>query len=277
MAIKPEHHKLYLIGNGFDLHHGMPCGYTDFKLWLQKNRPEVYHMLDRIYGEFDCEMWCDFEKSLVSFNLDDYPDDVTRKDLMQLKDELHLALYGWTKTIGMPEEKSAIADIDKNARFFTFNYSRTLEDFYGIDESRIVHLHGSMDSGKLIFGHDSMGNGVTEEDMKVAREMRRLDANLYMDMVHVKKSQEFADVFRKPVAEVIEKHRSDFEGLTDIEEMIVLGFSYSETDQPYLERIIDVTGDDIKVKFGFHTLWDMNHAGACADALRLSDCTIVEF
>jgi hypothetical protein len=27
--------KLYVIGNGFDLHHGMPCGYVDFIAWLQ--------------------------------------------------------------------------------------------------------------------------------------------------------------------------------------------------------------------------------------------------
>ena len=44
-------HKLYVIGNGFDLHHGLPCSYSDFEVWLQENRPNVYRNMNRIYGE----------------------------------------------------------------------------------------------------------------------------------------------------------------------------------------------------------------------------------
>ena len=276
MAIKSGHHRLYVIGNGFDLHHGLPCGYADFNVWLQVNKPEVYHMLNHIYGECKNEMWCHFEKSLVSFSLDDYPDDVTRSDLMQLNDDLHEALCEWVKTIRMPEKGTAIADIDKNAIFFTFNYTRTLEDFYGIDESKIVHLHGSTDSGNLIFGHDSLGDGVSDYALEDAREIG-MDSDLYMDMVHMKMSQEYSDVFRKPVADVIERYRYDFEALAGIEEMTVLGVSYSDIDKPYFERIIEVTGGDIKVTFGHHTFWDANHALAFVEALGLCNTTLVKF
>ena len=129
-------HKLYVIGNDFDLHHGLPCSYSDFEVWLQENRPDVYRNMNRIYGECHDGMWSVFEHSLVGFNLDDYPVDVTRAELMQLKAELHEALGAWAKTIGMPEPKTAIDNIDRNAVFFTFNYTRTLEDFYGIDEDK---------------------------------------------------------------------------------------------------------------------------------------------
>ena len=122
----------------------------------------------------------------------------------------------------------------------------------------------------------SMGDGVTDEDLKEARRMR-MDADVFRDMVHVKMSQEFADVFRKPVAEVIEKHRSDFEALAGIEEMIVLGVSYSDIDKPYFERIIEATGDDIKVMLGHHTFWDGNHALALAEELGFCNTTLVEF
>ena len=274
MNIGSSPRKLYVIGNGFDLHHGLPCGYADFMAWLQGNRTKVYSTLNRIYGDCDGNNWSDFEDSLASFNLDDYPDDVTRDDLMRLKAELNEALGSWAKTIGMPEPGTAIDDIDRNAVFFTFNYTRTLEDFYGIDADRIVHLHGGVDNGNLIFGHDSMGDGVTDEDLKEARRMR-MDADVYRDMVHVKMSQEFADVFRKPVAEVIEKHRGDFEALTGIEEMIVLGVSYSDIDKPYFERIIEATGDDIKVMLGHHTFGDGNHA--LAEELGFCNTTLVEF
>ena len=33
--------KLYVIGNGFDKHHGMPCGYGDFKNWLMVEQGDV--------------------------------------------------------------------------------------------------------------------------------------------------------------------------------------------------------------------------------------------
>ena len=276
MNIGSSPRKLYVIGNGFDLHHGLPCGYADFMAWLQGNRTKVYSTLNRIYGDCDGNNWSDFEDSLASFNLDDYSDDVTRDDLMRLKAELNEALGSWAKTIGMPEPGTAIDDIDRNAVFFTFNYTRTLEDFYGIGADRIVHLHGGVDNGNLIFGHDSMGDGVTDEDLKEARRMR-MDADVFRDMVHVKMSQEFSDVFRKPVAEVIEKHRSDFEALAGIEEMIVLGVSYSDIDKPYFERIIEVTGDDIKVTLGHHTFWDGNHALALAEELGFCNTTLVEF
>ena len=275
MNIGSSPRKLYVIGNGFDLHHGLPCGYADFMAWLQGNRPKVYSTLNRIYGDCDGNNWSDFEDSLASFNLDDYSDDVTRDDLMRLKAELNEALGSWAKTIGMPEPGTAIDDIDRNAVFFTFNYTRTLEDFYGIDEDRIVHIHGSVDSGNLIFGHDSTGDAVSDEELKEARRTH-MDADLYKDLVHIKMSQEFADVFRKPVAEIIEKHGSDFDALAGIEEMIVLGVSYSDIDMPYFERIVKVTGDDIKVTLGHHTFWDGNHALAFDDAFGFSYATLVE-
>ena len=276
MNIGSSPRKLYVIGNGFDLHHGLPCGYADFMAWLQGNRPKVYSTLNRIYGDCDGNNWSDFEDSLASFNLDDYSDDVTRDDLMRLKAELNEALGSWAKTIGMPEPGTAIDDIDRNAVFFTFNYTRTWEDFYGIDEDRIVHIHGSVDSGNLIFGHDSTGDAVSDEELKEARRTH-MDADLYKDLVHIKMSQEFADVFRKPVAEIIEKHGSDFDALAGIEEMIVLGVSYSDIDMPYFERIVKVTGDDIKVTLGHHTFWDGNHALAFDDAFGFSYATLVEF
>ena len=276
MSIVSSTRKLYVIGNGFDKHHGLPCGYADFRVWLRGNRSDVHRELIRLYGESDSDLWSDFEKGLSCFDLDNYPDDVKREELVQLKDGLNEAFGAWVKTIGAPGKETAIEDIDKSAVFFTFNYTRTLEDFYGIDESRIVHLHGVVDNGGFIYGHDSMGDGVSDYALEDARETG-MDADLYMDMVHVKMSGEFFDVFRKPIAEVVERHRNDFETLAGIEEMIVLGVSYSEIDKPYFERIIEVTGDGIKVKLGHHTLWDANHALALDDALGFCDTTLVEF
>ena len=237
--------------------------------------PDVHCELIRLYGESDSDLWSDFEKGLSCFDLDNYPDNVKRAELVKLKDGLNEAFGGWVKTICAPGKEKAIKDIDKNAVFFTFNYTRTLEDFYGIDESRVVHLHGLMDDGGIIYGHDRSPNDMDDEDIESQR--CDLGPDLFADLVHVKMSWEFADVFRKPVSEVLEKHRRNFEALAGIEEMIVLGFSYSDIDRPYFERIIEVAGDEIKVTLGYHSFWDSNHALAFDDTLGFCNTTLVEF
>ena len=35
---KRAHRKLYIIGNGFDIHHGLKTGYADFHKWLQQQK-----------------------------------------------------------------------------------------------------------------------------------------------------------------------------------------------------------------------------------------------
>ena len=32
---------LYLIGNGFDIHHKIKCRYSDFQEWLYENNPVI--------------------------------------------------------------------------------------------------------------------------------------------------------------------------------------------------------------------------------------------
>ncbi|MEX5528372.1 AbiH family protein [Pseudomonas syringae] len=41
---------LYIIGNGFDLHHGLPTQYKHFKDYLRTEDPEVYDWVDSYVG-----------------------------------------------------------------------------------------------------------------------------------------------------------------------------------------------------------------------------------
>jgi len=45
--------KLYVIGNGFDVHHGLDTRYTSFGLYLKKNYRETYELLLDYYGFAD--------------------------------------------------------------------------------------------------------------------------------------------------------------------------------------------------------------------------------
>lgn len=41
---------LYIVGNGFDLYHGIPSKYADFANWLISNNPALYESMGKYYG-----------------------------------------------------------------------------------------------------------------------------------------------------------------------------------------------------------------------------------
>lgn len=55
---------LYIIGNGFDLHHRINCSYKDFRKWVYENDFAVFDKVDEIYGVYDDDWWSDFENKL---------------------------------------------------------------------------------------------------------------------------------------------------------------------------------------------------------------------
>ena len=264
--IKSE--KLYIIGNGFDIHHGLHCSFTDFRLWLKENRPEVYSQYKRIYSEVESDLWSDFEQCLFCFNLDDYPYDVTKADLEAFKAALYEAIKQWVRSIGLTDSSTIIENIDKDALFITFNYTRTLEDLYGIDEDRVLHIHGSVKDDRIVFGH-----GSSKRDRSWYEDYSDEYKNIMEETEEVKlirMSDEFIDVFKKPVAEIIKNNRGFFDALRGVKEMTILGFSYSDIDLPYLEKIVEITGDDVYVIFGNHTFMEFNRALRVADELGVN-------
>jgi hypothetical protein len=57
---------LYIIGNGFDLHHGIPSMYADFKAYLARHDPDLLYSLEHLY---DCkDIWGDFEQNLLTIS-----------------------------------------------------------------------------------------------------------------------------------------------------------------------------------------------------------------
>ena len=57
---------LYIIGNGFDLHHEIPSGYKDYREWLELNNPDVLNTIDNLFGYCNSNWWKHFEESLAS-------------------------------------------------------------------------------------------------------------------------------------------------------------------------------------------------------------------
>ncbi|WP_292620253.1 AbiH family protein [Mesorhizobium sp.] len=67
---------LYVIGNGFDLHHGIESGYRHFGEYLKANDAATFEVVER-YFELDADFWSDFGARLASFNIDTLAEDAS--------------------------------------------------------------------------------------------------------------------------------------------------------------------------------------------------------
>lgn len=90
----------HVIGNGFDLYHGLATSYLSFGIYLQKNYPELYDSMITYYGLPTIEngkespignyLWSEFETVLVNLDhesiLDEYSDYLAYPSLPDFRD-----------------------------------------------------------------------------------------------------------------------------------------------------------------------------------------------
>lgn len=177
---------LYIIGNGFDCHHGVKSRYSHFRDWLQKNNTELFNLYETVC-DYDA-LWSDFEigTAYVSRDYliengvmllpdggwdpdeDSYADlfmatDYAREAASNLIEDLKTEFHRWIQRIETPRDyKDKMLMVDDHARFLSFNYTNFLETQYGIPRSHINYIHGHKfgSIGSLVVGH-------AEDDEKI--------------------------------------------------------------------------------------------------------------
>lgn len=196
--------KLYIIGNGFDLHHGMKSSYAAFREYLVETNPQL---LLNLYLFFDpSDIWGDFEGNLAylsrerlmehadvylrgldleseDFKYADYYMliDIVQHIIYSFLDNLHYHFYKWIRTLKLPmEHKYKMLKIDRGAKFISFNYTDTLEQVYEIPKTQIIYLHGNKNGGhkNIVLGHGSDSEKSIEEWYHKNKNKRRFRPNL---------------------------------------------------------------------------------------------------
>ena len=79
---------LCIIGNGFDIHHGIASAYAKFRDWLKHNDKFAYRLLNDLYGRPDNVWWSDFENNLANVDEDGYPKRLAKLDYWGVRDRL---------------------------------------------------------------------------------------------------------------------------------------------------------------------------------------------
>ena len=66
-----DNERLYVIGNGFDIHHLIESKYVDFKKWVQNNKDtHLVSLMDTFFSN-DCDFWADIENALGDYREND--------------------------------------------------------------------------------------------------------------------------------------------------------------------------------------------------------------
>jgi hypothetical protein len=268
--------RLYIIGNGFDLHHGIPSSYRDYRKWLEKNDRGLLERLREYYDVDSEEWWGDFEEALGHSSMgsyieitslinqprfDDYedvqPDEYlagefqAREEIGGLVNSIKETFRQWIKDFPKPKDDFKIELNSENAFFINFNYTDTLQSLYNVDHRFVWYIHGEARSGeKLIFGHNRSHEELKDdycppipEPPDDCGDIERWfeKANDGEDYIHQTVREEAAAQIynlNKGTDSIIHNDYIIFEGLRNVQEVYSYGLSFSPVDLPYLNEIV---------------------------------------
>jgi len=252
--------KLYIIGNGFDLYHNMQTSFTDFREFTERNARDTFNAIDT-YVPIDAN-WADLESALAdldvdwviedlsdfmpSYGADDWSDsghhdfqfEVDRV-VQHLSSDLLSYFEDWISQIPIPDPNTVrrLTTINPQAKFLTFNYTPTLAYLYGVPADRTLYIHGSAADPEqnIILGHawNPQDRKSLNDRPDIAEiDTRLMEANGIIDRF-------FSATF-KPSKQLINKHRSFFDRLDGVSEVVVLGHSLSDVDAEYFKELLAV-------------------------------------
>ena len=236
---------LYLIGNGFDLHHGLKTSYANFRDdYIKKKNSGLWNDLIDIYGEApqnDDLWWKDFENMLGKVNYESLSksrngDAIGFMKVRNLMKEKLPSLFGrWIKTVDRQIDLNKMVlmdEFDANALFFTFNYTLLLEKVYHVKEENVWHIHGSVKyPDDIVVGHDANADQLVRYTQEYNKDQQRISSS-YADLIN----QEALNGAKK-VRAIIGKQDERFDQYSDIKHFIAMGFSFNNIDLPYIEKI----------------------------------------
>lgn len=246
--------KLYIIGNGFDLHHGIPSSYADFRKFCEQEDGEMVKRLEMFHEDLE-KLWSDFEAEMGNINADKllgwatllnpewnsdwkghyrFVDEVSEEvDYLRT---LTLSFRDWVLRLKLEDVKPKLELEKRDALFLNFNYTKTLEVVYGVSRDQICYIHGVAEGefANLIVGH-----GLSEREVR-----EKFASNNDMEEEARKEIIELVAGWRKPTEEIIAGNESFFQSLHGMEEVMVLGHSMASVDMPYFQKVKNSVGSN---------------------------------
>ncbi|HAS8314694.1 TPA: hypothetical protein I7702_06955 [Vibrio vulnificus] len=271
--------RLYVIGNGFDIHHGLPTKYSSFKEYLKShNRVSYDNFVNKFLYETEDDFWNSFEENLSNLYSEKVIEgliDHLPRFRSEFKGTFGIEVNNFVKTItydlkasfiefikdavAKGEQEKKLNIIVQDSRFISFNYTPTLERLYSVKEKDILYIHGNVykKSEDIVLGHgvdpseiefgnyipDMNDSGVFVEDGWLSCESD-LTMMAYNDGANT--LRDYYVYSFKNTEKILNENEEFFNSLHDIEEVYVLGHSLSGVDSPYFIRLVKGLPSSVK-------------------------------
>lgn len=277
-----KNNTLFVIGNGFDLHHGIPSKYDDFRDFLNVRDKDLLTLIEEHLLHREGELWKDFESTLACLNKDSIEDHASNfipsygedewsesghhdyeyeidKIVTDLTDSLKCKLSEWIFEINLDVYDRKLNYINPDSHYLTFNYTQTLQSLYAVPDKNILHIHGKSESqnSSLVLGHG-------DNPIKQKKLSSSFDNDEDIRIVQGQQSiEEYFKLSYKPTDKIISDNKDFFMRLSQIDKVIILGHSMSDVDLPYFKRILQSTNPK-------NTIWQISYFGE-PEKIRLQE------
>ncbi|PZR29214.1 MAG: hypothetical protein DI535_03820 [Citrobacter freundii] len=283
---------LYVIGNGFDIYHGLNTRYQIFALYLAEHHHEIYELLLQYYPLADLTdpdhtpadygLWWRFEAALADLDyrevLEDNSDYAASPGTGEWRDsqwheyqiqmeliinkltrDLIRAFVGFILSVDYKvAQTNPPLKFDQHSHFLNFNYTETLQRFYGLQDDRITYIHdkaAQVDS-PIVLGHgtdpekfrepeEREREGLTEEQLEYWREKKSDEWDFSTNAAKEEILGYYGRAF-KNCERIVEEKEDFFSSLEDVEKVVVLGHSLSEVDIKYFQKLKAVVGENVQ-------------------------------
>ena len=276
--------KLYIIGNGFDLWHGLPTSYRCFNCYMHREHQKDHERIGHIFNRMNPNMlWSDYENKLwqvdivelVKKNIETWANSSSvydiENDFDTLYDEIKSYFHKWILQIDYSLENKRRLEIDDQSLFLNFNYTNTLERFYEIRREQICYIHG--DTGNNSLYSPVIGHGKSSIECIVCSMKERIcqcttNHNIFPKWASnpdtftqeiIKIVSDFLKDLKKNTEYYIDENEKWFEQLDDVNDIYVLGHSLAMVDSPYFLEIL---------KRSLGATWHISYQNECEKKVR---------
>lgn len=246
---------LHILGNGFDLHHGLP---TKIDPDLRNLATQYAHFP----GEWDCyssdlDLWSELEEGLA------YPDVTIFTDylgkfgpdyLSDRESDRDGIIVEADQLVNFPLEvfaenaDRALESVSSQQKFqrefgpedifVTFNYTHTLQELYEVDAERILHLHGEVGVTPLILGY-APGTLTGIDELNRFNDEDNFD--YYISTAYKAVSEKILDFEKQYSLPDLKLFIESY--FTKLSRICVYGFSFGMVDKPYFQYLDSKLGD----------------------------------
>lgn len=293
---------LFIIGNGFDLMHGVPSNYYNFRDSMGRQN-ELRNALE-IYIKKE-DLWADFEESLAYLDdeamlgtandwmdifdvKDEFDEEFSAADFFMaaettvapaqtIERELPKQFREWICTLkpnvsGKPLE----GIINDQSAFINFNYTEFLEEVYCVPKKNIWYIHGDRrDQRKeLIIGHASGSEyEIDNNSSECISDRLRMKSQTAYDL-HETTGYYLSSYYSsttKKSNDVIKANKERFISLSKKDTVVVIGHSLSAVDYPYFKEIISNNQNYANIKWyiSWHSADTFKRINAFADTMGI--------